>query len=83
MGDEENRPPQSEAPQQAESDAHPAYLPSVADDRLWQGEILTDLKQLKVDLAALKAGADPLKFLSVNHSFVVVLSRDCDLLSHF
>ena len=83
MGDEENRPPQSEAPQQAESDAHPAYLPSVADDSLWQGEILTDLKQLKVDLAALKAGADPLKFLSVNHSFVVVLSRDCDLLSDF
>ena len=54
------------------------YSPSPLEGRLRQGEILTNLIQVKVALASLRQGNDP-SLERIVHPFAIVASQDCEL----
>jgi hypothetical protein len=63
------------------------YALSLQDDRIWQGEILSELPQLTLSLDSLPlirrdeddVGARPIRVESWDHPLAVVVSQDCDL----
>jgi len=64
------------------------YAASSQGDRLWQGEILSDLPQTRLSLESLPAtktnvgesgDKQPIKVEYEEHPLIVVLSQDCDL----
>jgi len=55
----------------------PVYRPSTMDGPLRQGEIVSNLVQVKVNLQSLETG--PLCVDAVTHPFAVVMTQDCDL----
>jgi hypothetical protein len=61
----------------------PIYIPSVLAGRLWQGEILQDIVQLKATLESIQNPNGEIEILTVNHDFAVVMTQDCDLLKDF
>ena len=68
--------PAAAAPQEPE---YPVYVPSVNADRLWQGEILQNVVQLKPSLESIQNNAGELEILTVTHDFAIILTPDCDL----
>ncbi len=56
------------------------YLPSLREGRVWQGEILQNLTQLKPTIESLSA---ELEMTPVVHELVIVMSQDCDLLQDY
>lgn len=54
------------------------YGPSEADSRLWQGEILGGVTQLKITIESLQA-QEQLEVIPVPHDLVIVMTQDCDL----
>jgi hypothetical protein len=68
------------------------YIVSTTSDRLWQGEILSDLLQAKLSLGSLEAASlirgetehqPQLRVELDGHPLIVVLSQDCDLEKDF
>lgn len=68
------------------------YAASILSDRLWQGEILSDLLQPKLSLDSLEAASRPLSEagsrpqLRIDHDehpLIIILSQDCDLEKDF
>lgn len=72
-------PPAPEVHQQPQQQV---YIPSVLQGRLWQGEILSELVQVKLALHSLAAGAEQVNEY-IEHPFVIVLSQDCDLVQDY
>lgn len=67
----------AETPVQAQDDSPPIYCPSDAiGTALRQGEILTNLIQVRLDLESLKVGEFAAE--QIIHPFAVVLTQDCD-----
>jgi hypothetical protein len=61
-------------------EAHCAvYIRSVVGDRLWQGEILQNVLQLKPSLDSIQNPGGEIEVLQVTHDFAIVMSQDCDL----
>jgi len=78
LGDAEPGGPQPQLPEQRES----VYTSSEIGGRLWQGEILSNLAQVRLTLASL--AADAAKVVDhVEHPLVIVLSQDCDLVQDY
>jgi hypothetical protein len=69
--------PNAAGPQQQNC---PIYIPSVVGDRLWQGEILQNVIQLKPSLETIQNQQLEIEILQVVHDFAIVMSQDCDLL---
>lgn len=63
--------------------ACPVYLPSVLGDRLWQGEILQHVVQLKPSLESIVNPNGEIDISPVEHDFAIVMSQDCDLLKDY
>jgi hypothetical protein len=56
------------------------YAPSVPNDRLWQGEILANLPQVRLALHSVATDIDSDVEVEIDpHPFAIVLSQDCDL----
>jgi hypothetical protein len=53
------------------------YRPSLREEPIRQGEILTGLTQIKLD--PISFNSDKSKIVSVEHPFAIVVSQDCDL----
>lgn len=51
------------------------------EEQLRQGEILSDLTQVKLDVDSL--GRNEPAFIEVSHPFVIILTQDCDLESDY
>lgn len=58
------------------------FTPSVVG-ALRQGEIITGFTEFHVDVEKLRADADTLELIPIEHPFVIVLSQDCDLVQDF
>jgi hypothetical protein len=61
------------------------YIRSEANDRLWQGEILANIPQVRLALESIAAeGAAENPEIEIDpHPLVIVLTQDCDLLQDF
>jgi hypothetical protein len=69
------------------------YVPCSQDGRLWQGEIISDVPQVRLSLDSLPltgvekvSGAEPPPQVTIDypeHPLVVVMSQDCDLEQDF
>jgi hypothetical protein len=65
-------------------EAHcPVYIRSALGDRLWQGEILQNVVQLKSSLDSLQNPNGEIEIDPVDHDFAIVMSQDCDLLRDY
>lgn len=69
-------------PVPAAPDGQHIYTPSIAGDRLWLGEILENLPQVRLALPSVEAEAD-VEVETDPHPLVIVLSQDCDLEQDF
>jgi hypothetical protein len=63
-------------------DPQTKYARSLNGERLWQGEILSNLIQARVSLDSV-GSPDPPKVDEMTHPFAVVLTQDCDLLTDY
>lgn len=73
----------------AADDRRRIYTASSQDERLWQGEILSDLPQVKIGLRSLIVASSniatepssvaPIQVEYDEHPLVIVLSQDCDV----
>jgi len=58
----------------------PVYSLSQAEGRLWQGEILENVIQIRPTVESIEANVDGvLEVVPVLHELVIVMSQDCDL----
>lgn len=77
MGDFVQAPP---PPPEHEPERQPVYKPAGAQGRLWQGEILENVIQIKPTIESIEANVEgALEVNPVIHELVVVMSQDCDL----
>ena len=61
----------------------PVYIPCVLGDRLWQGEVLQNVIQLKPSLDSIQVPDGEIEVISVQHEYAVVMSQDCDLVKDY
>lgn len=80
MGDIGHQVPPGPQPQ--EQPEQSVYVPSVIDGRLWQGELFSDLVQVRLALQSLQRGSEQVNDY-VEHPHAVVLSQDCDLVQDY
>jgi hypothetical protein len=55
----------------------------VLNDRLWQGEILENVIQLRASLESVQNAGGEIEVLQIAHDFAVVMNQDCDLLRDY
>ena len=63
-------------------DRQPKYAKSVVGDRLWQGEVVSGVVQLRSRLDTI-GSSDGVILHEVIHRYAIVLTQDCDLLRMF
>lgn len=67
-------------PPEPRREEQPVYRPAEVEGRLWQGEILQGVIQIRPTVESLQANVpDALEVIPVAHDLVVVMSQDCDL----
>jgi len=77
LGDLVQGPP---LPPQPDQENQPVYRPSSADGRVWQGEILENVIQIKLSIESIQNNQEGmLDVFPVHHELVIVMSQDCDL----
>jgi hypothetical protein len=77
LGDLVQGPPH---PPQPDQENQPVYKPSTADGRIWQGEILQNVIQIKPSLENIQNNDEGvIDVFPVPHELVIVMSQDCDL----
>lgn len=77
MGDLVQGPP---LPGQPEHESPPVYRPSHVEGRVWQGEILQNVVQIKPSIESIQNNEEGvLDVFPVPHDLVIVMSQDCDL----
>lgn len=77
MGDLVQGPPLPPQPDQANQ---PVYRPSTADGRVYQGEILQNVIQIKPSIESIQNNEEGvLEVFPMPHELVIVMSQDCDL----
>jgi hypothetical protein len=71
---------QAPAPPPQPGAGQPVYRATQPGDRLWQGEILENVVQIRPTVESIAANVlGQLEFAPVIHELVVVMSQDCDL----
>jgi len=55
------------------------YIPSEVGKDLRQGEILSDVVQVRLREGATLSGPDPRELVEVTHEWVIIVTQDCDL----
>lgn len=76
MGDFVQAPP----PAEPNGEDQPVYRPAQTGDRLWQGEILENVIQIRPTIESLQPQIqDQLEVVPVVHDLVIVMTQDCDL----
>jgi len=81
LGDLVQGPP---LPPQPDQENQPVYRSSIADDRVWQGEILQNVVQIKLGLENVQNNEEGMiDVFPVPHELVIVVSQDCDLLQDY
>jgi hypothetical protein len=63
-------------------DRQPKYAKSVVGDRLWQGEVASEVVQLRSRLDTIGL-SDSVILHEVVHRYAIVLTQDCDLLADY
>jgi hypothetical protein len=77
LGDLVQGPPPLPEP---EEEDQAVYRPSRAEGRVWQGEILENLVQIKVSIENVEGHEEgTIDVVPVTHELVIVMSQDCDL----
>jgi len=81
LGDLVQGPP---LPPQPDQENQPVYRPSTADGRVWQGEILQNVIQIKPSVESIQNNEEGVIDVDpVPHELVIVMSQDCDLLQDY
>ena len=81
MGDLVQGPP---LPPHPDQENQPVYRPSTANGRVWQGEILQNVIQIKPSVEGIQNNEDGMiDVFPVPHELVIVMSQDCDLLQDY
>ena len=81
MGDAEGAAPPGD-PGPSSSGECVIYLPSEPASRLWQGEILQDLPQVRLAIGSIGV-QEGIEVETDPHPLAIVLSQDCDLSQDF
>lgn len=67
-------------PPEPEEEHQAVYRPSPAEGRVWQGEILENLVQIKLSIENIEGNEEgTIDVIPVTHELVLVMSQDCDL----